>query len=80
MRVITLSDGSAWPRPALESDEVYGIGHRLRHGVLSDDDLMEAAAIIDAYGYLVVESTRERRDFVCREIRAALSQGQETRS
>lgn len=72
MPYITLSDGSAWPRPALESDPEYGLGHRLRYGTPTRADILEAAAIINAYGHLVVEASRDRRNFVCREIRAAL--------
>lgn len=68
---VILSDGSSWPRPALESDEEYGVGHTLRYGSPTRSDLLVAASIIDAYGYLVMESTRDKRDLVCREIRAA---------
>ena len=69
---IKVSDGSSWPRPALESDEHSGVGWVLRYGKPTRADLRKAAAIIDAYGYLVAESTREKRDLVCREVRAAL--------
>ena len=72
MSSIKISDGSSFPRPALESDEDYGIGHKLRYGTPTSSDLLVAASVIDAYGYLVVSSTRETRDRVCREIRAAL--------
>ena len=70
---IKLSDGSSWPRPAMESDDSYGVGHVLRYGNPSRSDLLLAASVIEAYGILVAESSRLRRDFVCREIRAALS-------
>lgn len=69
---IDLSDGSSWPRPALESDPEYGVGHTLRYGTPTRGDLLRAAAIVDAYGYLVAESTKAKRDLVCREIRAAM--------
>ena len=77
---IKLSDGSSWPRPALETDEHYGVGHTLRYASdVTRQDLMAAAAICDAYGILVAESTQRQRDFVCREIRAALkSEGDAT--
>ena len=67
---VEVSDGSSWPRPALESDEEYGIGHKLRYGTPTESDLLVAASVIDAYGYLIMASTREKRDLVCREIRA----------
>lgn len=69
---IKLSDGSSWPRPALESDAECGIGWALTYSTPSRQQLLEAAAIVRAYEHLVAESTREKRDLVCREIRAAL--------
>lgn len=69
---ITIGDGSSWPRPALESDEKSGVGWVLRYGDPTIGDLLEAAAIIDAYSHLVAESTQAKRDLVCREVRAAL--------
>ena len=69
---VKVSDGSSWPRPALESDDEYGVGYTLRYGTPTRSDLLKAAEIIDAYSYLVAESTREKRDLVCREVRAAL--------
>lgn len=69
---VQMSNGSSWPRPALETDERYGVGHTLRYGNPSRTDLLEAAAIIDAYGALIAETTREQRDLVCREMRAEL--------
>jgi hypothetical protein len=68
---VIVSDGSSWPRPALESDDEYGIGHLLRYGTPTRSDLLVAASVIDAYGYLIMESTREKRDLVCREMRTA---------
>ena len=76
-RHITTSDGSSWPRPALESDEEYGIGHKLRYGKPTRSDLLVAASIIDSYGYLVMQATQKKRDLVCREIRAAALGGGE---
>lgn len=75
MAEVKVSDGSVWPRPALESDEHYGVGHRLRYTPVEDisrGDLLEAAAIVSAYEYLVGVSTQAKRDLVCREVRAAL--------
>lgn len=75
MSRIKLKDGSSWPRPSLERDDEPGIGWRLRYlspDKLTKADLMEAASIVDAYGVLVVESTRDVRNMVCREVRQAL--------
>ena len=79
MSRIKLSDGSSWPRPALESDDSHGLYWKLRrmpYEGLSQEDLTEAAEIVAAYGYLVAESTRAKRDLVCREIRQALREGE----
>ena len=69
---VQMSDGSSWPRPALESDERYGVGNILRYGTPTRSDLLVAAEVIDAYGYLIAETTCEKRDLVCHEMRAAL--------
>lgn len=69
---IKISDGSSWPRPSLERDDEYGIGHKLTYGKPTRGELLEAAQIISAYGYLVVEAPRMKRDLVAREIKAAL--------
>ena len=76
MTRITVSDGSSWPRPSIESDDDSGIAWKLTHAPdqLTRPDLLEAASIISAYGHLVVSSTRSERDLVCRDIRAALWQ------
>ena len=75
---LKLPDGSSWPRPALESDEVSGIGWRCRYqpDSITRSDLLTLAGIADAYGHLVVESTQKRRDYVCREVRAQLGEAQ----
>jgi hypothetical protein len=68
----TISDGSSWPRPALDNDEKNGIEWELRYAPLADitrSDLLVAAGIISAYGYLVMESTQAKRDLVCRDMR-----------
>jgi hypothetical protein len=68
----TISDGSNWPRPAVGSDEENGIEWELRYAPLADitrSDLLVAAGIISAYGYLVMDSTRAKRDLVCRDMR-----------
>ena len=67
-------DGGYWPRPALERDEEYGIGHKLRYSSvasLTRSDLLVAAGIIDAYGSLVT-GTQERAIRVVRGMKAAL--------
>ena len=69
---IKISGGSSWPRPSLESDEELGLAWMLTYGTPSRDHLLEAAATIRAYDYLVGCSTRVKRDLVCREIRATL--------
>lgn len=71
-RRVMVTDGSSWPTPDLATGETFGLGWVLRYGEPTRTDLLKAAAIIDAYGYLVAESTREKRDLVCREVRAAL--------
>ena len=46
---IRFDDGSSWPRPELEGDEEYGIGHRLRYARgLTSSERMAAAAVVDA--------------------------------
>jgi hypothetical protein len=76
MSRIRVSDGSSWPRPAIDSDVVPGIGWKLTHtpDQLTRTDLLEAASIISAYGHLVAASTQAKRDLVCRDIRAALKE------
>ncbi len=71
---IIVSDGSSWPRPAMESDDRHSPAWRARYAedTLSRSDLLTLASIADAYGYLIAESTREKRDLVCRDIRASL--------
>lgn len=69
---LALPEGSNWPRPAMERDEHYGIGHRLRYASeITMGDRLIAASIIDAYGYLIF-MPRRRRETVIREIRNAL--------
>lgn len=68
---VVLSDGSRFPRPALESDEQNGLAWKMRYreGSLSRSDQLSIANIIDAYGYLVMGMTNERRNKVCQEIK-----------
>ena len=70
---IHLSDGTSWPRPAVESDYISGLGWRLTYQEPTRADILEAVAIIQAYGYLTVDATRAKRDLVAREIRASLN-------
>ena len=73
---IRFDDGSSWPRPALESDEEYGIGHRLRYArELTLSERMAAAEVVDAYGYLILEMTQGRRNEVCSQIKSSLVVG-----
>lgn len=75
MSRITLSDGSSWPRPALESDEELSIEWKLRYRpltLLTPEERMEAASIIAAYNHLVFAAPRAKRDLVCREIRQVM--------
>lgn len=69
-----LPDGSTWPRPELASDIALGAEWRARHAphTVTVGDLMWLASAASAYGSLVVDSTRKRRDYVCREMRQAL--------
>ncbi|WKW86100.1 hypothetical protein SEA_JONJAMES_126 [Gordonia Phage JonJames] len=76
---IKLSNGSVWPRPALESDDEYGVGNRLRYmpqEMLTPEDLLLAAAICDAYGYMIMSMTQRARNEACNEIRAKLRAGE----
>jgi hypothetical protein len=72
---IAVPGGGVWVRPALESDDEYGLGWKLRYSPdkISRADQITLAEIVDAYGYLLVETTQEQRDRACREIRAALA-------
>lgn len=72
---LKLPDGSSWPRPALVTDEENGIEWRLRYAPLADltrEELLVVAEIVAAYGILTAESTKQRRDYVCHEIRKQL--------
>jgi hypothetical protein len=69
-----VSDGSSWPLPQY-SLELDALGWRLVHrpDSITDADKRALASVLDAYEYLLVHSTREKRDLVCREARAALA-------
>lgn len=81
---LRLSDGTTWPRPDLESDQGHGIGWKLRYTdePLTRADRMRLASIVHAYGYLLLETNRARRDQVCRDVKTALrtTTGQTTTS
>jgi len=72
---IAVPGGGVWVRPALESDDEYGLGWKLRYAPdsISRADQITLAQIVDAYGYLLLETTREQRDLACRHIRAAIT-------
>lgn len=74
MQRIKLSDGSSWPMPTTPSDTEHGAVWRAVHmpGLLSKSDVAELAQRAAAYEYLVLNSTRAKRDLVCREIRQKL--------
>lgn len=73
MARIKLSDGSSWPRPFLESDDrTPSWAARYAADSLTRSEIMQMASMCDAYGYLVCETDRQKRDLVAREIRAAL--------
>lgn len=46
-------DGTVWPRPSLDSDEIYGVAHIAIYGTPTKEELLELAAIAYAYGELV---------------------------
>ncbi|WP_442575887.1 hypothetical protein ACSBPH_01675 [Microbacterium sp. F51-2R] len=68
---IAVPDGGIWVRPSLERDDEVGLGWKLRHAPdsLSRADQITLAEIVDAYGYLLVQSTTEQRNRVCAAIR-----------
>jgi hypothetical protein len=69
-----LSDGTTWPLPDLDNDD-RPVSWLLTHAPeqMTRAEQLRAASIIHAYGYLLTETTRERRDMVVREMRAALT-------
>lgn len=73
---VRLSDGSTWPLPDVESDasERADVGWLLTYAPdqMTRAEQLRAASIIRAYGFLLTETTRERRDLVTREVRASL--------
>lgn len=65
-----LSDGTTWPLPDLAED---GLAWRLTYGVaLSSAETARLASIVNAYGYLITETNRDRRAQVVRDLRAAI--------
>ena len=76
MSRVKVSDGSPWPCPREAGSEEVAIEWKLRYAprLLTRSDFLEAAEIISAYEYLVLESTRVKRDLVCRDIRTALKE------
>ncbi|QDM57462.1 hypothetical protein SEA_MAHAVRAT_78 [Mycobacterium phage Mahavrat] len=53
----------------LEQGQVPGYSAMAEAAVTAREDLLQLASIADAYGYLLLETTQKRRDFVCREAR-----------
>lgn len=71
---IAIPDGGVWVRPTLESDDRDALSWKLRYAPdsISRADQLTLAQIVDAYGYLLLETTSEQRDRICRDIRAAI--------
>jgi hypothetical protein len=70
-----LSDGSSWPLPVVGDDDLcwrltYGTP---TYGAPSREDLLRAVSIISAYNYLLLETTRDRRALIVRELREAIN-------
>jgi|TARA_R100000482_G_scaffold124710_1_gene78535 hypothetical protein len=76
---IAIPGGGSWVRPALESDDEYGLGWKLRYSpdAISRADQIALAEIVDAYGYLLLKTTRDQRDRICRGIRVRMQSGTE---
>lgn len=72
---IAIPGGGVFVRPALESDDEHGLGWKLRYtpNSISRADQLTLAEIVDAYGYLLVQTTQAQRDHICRSIRASLA-------
>lgn len=65
-----LTDGTVWPLPDLRDD---GLAWRLTYGVaLSSAETARLASIVNAYGYLLTETNRDRRAQVVRDLRVAI--------
>jgi hypothetical protein len=63
---IKLSDGSSWPRPyTADMDRSPSWAARYDHDGISRSELLQLAAMADAYGYLICETTRARRGYGC---------------
>lgn len=71
---IKLRSGGQVVRPSLESDDEYGIAHRLRYSPdsISRGDQLTLAEIVDTYGYLLIGANRAERDRICNEAREAV--------
>jgi hypothetical protein len=65
------SQETTWPIPDTEDDD-RSLAWVLTYGTPTREELLRAASVVSAYGYMVSASTRENRDLVCREIRAHL--------
>ncbi len=59
--VIANFDGMAWP---VTGNPLNGLQWRLRYGDHVDSDTLQAAEVINAYGYLLRMSQRERNEMV----------------
>ena len=63
-----LTDGTTWPVPDRD-DSDRPLGWVLTYGTPTRQELLRAVSIINAYGYLVLETTQDRRNQVVREIK-----------
>ena len=56
MERVTISDGTSWPNP--NGDEYGNLAWRLtHHNSVTRQDLLCAASVMEAYGYLIAEPT-----------------------
>jgi hypothetical protein len=75
-RLIKTSDGTVWPLPDIELGDESSIGWKLIHApnLLTKQDQMVAASIIQAYDYLILTATVEKARLVKRDLRAAVKE------
>jgi hypothetical protein len=58
--------------PPLDTPE-GGLAWRLTYTEPTREDVLLAASVINAYAYLLTETTAKRRDLIVREVRQALT-------
>lgn len=69
-RHIKVPDDSLWPLPDMEDDD-SPVSWKLRYAPdsMTRAEQLFAASVIQAYGYLVVDATKTKRDLVAKTIR-----------